>query len=99
MVSEARASLVEDALVGARGLLRPGAAGGPAEKAGVRQADLIIDVAGKRVSTLASFLRAVWQLGPAGTRIPLTLAREGDVQRRELLSVDRNDLLKRPSLH
>jgi S1-C subfamily serine protease len=75
------------------------AAGGPAEKAGVRQGDLIIDVAGKRVSTLAAFLRAVWQLGPAGTRIPLTLAREGDVQRRELLSVDRNDLLKRPSLH
>jgi S1-C subfamily serine protease len=73
--------------------------GGPADKAGVRESDLVLEVAGKRVTTLSAFLRAVWRLGPAGTRIPLTLAREGDVRRVELASVDRNSLLRGPSLH
>ena len=73
--------------------------GGPADKAGVRESDLVLEVSGKRVTTLSAFLRAVWRLGPAGTRIPLTLAREGDVRRVELASVDRNSLLRGPSLH
>ncbi len=75
------------------------ASGGPAEKAGVQQGDLVIDVAGQRVTTLAAFLRAVWKLGPAGTRIPMKIARGGDVLRVEIESVDRNDLLKGPQLH
>lgn len=75
------------------------AAGGPAAKAGIQQGDLVLEVAGTRVSTLAAFLRAVWALGPAGVRVPLKVARAGDVLRIELDSVDRNELLKRPRLH
>ena len=71
----------------------------PAAKAGIRQGDLVLEVAGTRVNSLAAFLRAVWRCGPAGTRIPLKVAREGDVLRFELASVDRGDLLKRPRLH
>ena len=72
---------------------------GPAAKAGILQGDLVLEVAGTRVNSLAAFLRAVWRCGPAGTRIPLKVAREGDVLRFEVESVDRNDLLKRPRLH
>lgn len=73
--------------------------GGPAERAGVRPGDMILDVAGERVVALAAFLRAVWALGNAGVSVPLTLARDGDVVRVRVASVDRTQLLRRPSLH
>ncbi len=75
------------------------AAGGPAEKGGVRMGDLVLEVAGRRVSGLADLFRNVWSLGAAGTEIPLTLAREGSVVKVRLRSADRNDFLKKPQLH
>ena len=72
---------------------------GPAHRAGVRQGDLVLEVAGARVTTLADMFRKVWRLGPAGTAIPLTLAREGSLINLRLESVDRNDFLKKPMLH
>ena len=61
--------------------------------------DLVLEVAGRRVSSLADLFRNVWSLGAAGTEIPLTLAREGSVVRVRLRSADRNDFLKKPQLH
>jgi S1-C subfamily serine protease len=75
------------------------AEGGPAASAGIKQGDLVLEVAGKRVNTLAQLFRTAWQTGPAGSRIPLTVAREGDVLRFEIKSADRNDFLKKPRLH
>lgn len=75
------------------------AAGGPAARAGIEQGDLVLEVGGNRVNSLPAMLRAIWKLGPAGTRIPLKVARSGDVLRVEIESVDRNDLLKGPRLH
>ena len=72
---------------------------GPAQKAGLRQSDLVLDVAGQPVATLAGFLRAVWSTGEAGTAVPLKIARGGDVLRIVVESVDRNDLLRRTRLH
>src|SRR6185436_2254245 len=57
---------------------------GPAARAGVRQRDLVLEVAGNRVTTLADLFRKVWSLGPAGTEIPLTLGRGGDLVRARL---------------
>lgn len=73
--------------------------GGPADRAGVRPGDLVIEVAGRRVDALAPFLRAVWALGPAGVAVPLVLAREGDLVPVTVTSVDRGLLLHRPALH
>lgn len=75
------------------------AAGGPAERAGVRAGDLVLGVAGTRAHTLAAFFRLVWGLGPAGVEVPLSLARAGDVLRVNVKSADRNDFLKKPHLH
>jgi S1-C subfamily serine protease len=74
------------------------AAGGPAERAGVRRGDLVIEVGGQRVSELAPFFRAMWRLGPAGTEIPLVLIRDGARVDVRVRSADRGDFLKKPSL-
>jgi S1-C subfamily serine protease len=75
------------------------APGGPAERAAVQVGDLVLEVAGERVSELAELFRKVWRLGPVGTEVPLTLAREGSVRRVQLRSADRQDFLKKPQLH
>jgi len=72
--------------------------GGPAERAGVRSGDVVLEVAGQRVSELATFFRAMWRLGPAGTEIPLVLDRDGTRVEMRVSSADRGDFLKKPSL-
>jgi hypothetical protein len=51
------------------------------------------------VSSLIAMFRRMWALGPAGVRVPLTLGRNDDVLRVEVLSIDRNAILKKPRLH
>lgn len=72
---------------------------GPADRAGVKRGDFVLEVAGARVTGLADLFRRVWQLGPAGVEVPLTLAREGAIVRVLVRSADRNDFLKKPRLH
>jgi S1-C subfamily serine protease len=75
------------------------APGGPAQRAGVQEGDLVLSVGAQRVTGLAEFFRAVWRLGPAGVEVPLTLGRDGDVLRFKVKSADRADFLKKPKLH
>ena len=74
------------------------ASGGPAERAGVAPGDLVVAVAGERVASLAELFRQIWRQGPAGTEIPLTLARNGAPLHLQVRSADRYDLLKKPSM-
>lgn len=74
------------------------ATGGPAERAGVHLGDVVRDVAGEPVEDLADFYRSVWQRGAAGTDVPLTLLREGHLEKVVVRSVDRSALLKKPQL-
>ncbi|HEX7327217.1 MAG TPA: S1C family serine protease [Casimicrobiaceae bacterium] len=74
------------------------AEGGPAERAGVREGDIVRNVAGTSINGLADFYRSVWSCGAAGTGIPLTLWRGGAIKEVTVASVDRNALLKKPSL-
>ena len=75
------------------------ASGGPAERAGVRAGDIVIEVSGERVGGLADLFRKIWRLGSAGVEVPLTLVREGAVSRVSAESVDRQELLRKPLLH
>jgi len=74
------------------------ATGGPAERAGVHAGDLVVAVGGERVASLAELFRAMWRMGPAGTEIPLTLARGAAPVYVTVRSGDRNDYLRKPSL-
>jgi S1-C subfamily serine protease len=73
--------------------------GGPADRAGIKPGDFVLEVAGTRVTELAATFRQIWAVGPAGTEIPLTIARDGNLQRITIHSADRNDFLKKPRLH
>ena len=75
------------------------AAGGPAERAGVKIGDLLLEVAGERVAGLAATFRRIWDAGPAGSEVALTLSRRGVRSRVQARSADRSDFLKKPRLH
>ena len=75
------------------------APGGPAERAGVKLGDLVLEVAGEPVSGLAMLYRKIWAFGPTGTEIALTLSRRGVSSRVQVTTADRNDFLKKPQLH
>ena len=72
---------------------------GPAMTAGLAQGDLILDVAGNRVHSLLTFLRAVWALGAAGVEVPLSVGREGELLKLRIRSADRNSMMYRPTAH
>jgi S1-C subfamily serine protease len=73
--------------------------GGPAKRANLQQGDIVLAVAGTEVSDLAEFFRKVWSLGKAGVEVPLTIFRDGRTVEARVVSGDRNNFLKRPSLH
>jgi S1-C subfamily serine protease len=72
---------------------------GPANRAGLEQGDLVVAVAGQRISTLADFFRRVWSLGQAGDEVPLTIHRDGNTFDVRVKSGDRETFLKKPRMH
>jgi S1-C subfamily serine protease len=72
--------------------------GGPADTAGVRPGDAVVEVAGERVQDLATMFRKIWRAGPAGTEITLTLARDGAPVKVKVRGADRTDFFKKPHL-
>lgn len=73
--------------------------GGPAQRAGIKEGDMVLGVGGQRIRGLAELFRAVWRLGEAGVEVPLAIARGGDVLHIKVKSADRADFLKKPNLH
>ncbi len=72
---------------------------GPAARAELKTGDVVLAVAGEKISSLASFYRKVWSLGSAGVEVPLTLYRDGVTFDVRLNSSDRAKFLKGPRLH
>lgn len=75
------------------------ATGGPADRAGIKLGDAVLAVAGARANGLADLFRKVWQLGPAGTEVPLTISRRETRIEVRATSADRADYLLKPRLH
>jgi len=71
---------------------------GPAQRAGLRVGDMIVQVGGENIDGLGAVYRKAWALGPAGVTVPLTIAREGVNAEVRVASIDRGDLLRKPSL-
>ena len=72
---------------------------GPAKRAGLREGDIVLAVAGEEINGLADFYRSIWSLGPAGVEVPLMLDREGDVFEVRVTSRDRRSYLKSARYH
>ncbi|MBL8671978.1 MAG: serine protease [Alphaproteobacteria bacterium] len=72
---------------------------GPAERAGVRQGDIVGAVAGERPASLAALFRSIWRQGPAGAEVPLTILREGATKAVRVKSADRAEFLLKPKLN
>ena len=72
---------------------------GPAQAADVRTGDIILAVAGREVSELATAFRKVWSLGNAGVEVPLLIYRDGRTFEVTITSGDRTRFLKGPSIH
>jgi S1-C subfamily serine protease len=68
--------------------------GGPADKAGLRQGDVITGVAGETPAGLADFYRKIWARGAAGATVPIEIERGGDKRRLDVQSINRLDHLK-----
>jgi S1-C subfamily serine protease len=67
---------------------------GPAARAGVRQGDVIVGVAGEPVKTHVQLYRKVWSLGAAGVEVPLRLSHGVDVRDVRVKSIDRSEYFK-----
>jgi S1-C subfamily serine protease len=75
------------------------APGGPADRAGIKVGDIVMDVAGEKPKSLADLWRRIWRLGPSGTEVPFKLLRKSALMDVRIRSADRNDFLKKPHLH
>src|SRR5258708_1332460 len=84
---------------GSRLVVAGPAPGGPAERAGIKVGDMVLEVAGEKPSSLADLWRRVWRLGAAGCEVPLKMLRKNRVSHLRLQSADRGDFLKKPHLH
>ena len=75
------------------------APGGPAERAGVKVGDIIVELAGEKPASLADLWRRVWACGPSGSTVPMRLLRKSATVNAQITSADRSDFLKKPHLH
>jgi S1-C subfamily serine protease len=70
------------------------APGGPAERAGVHQGDVVEGVAGETARSLEQLYREIRRQGAAGASIPLDLRQGGATRRVDIKSINRLDHLK-----
>jgi len=84
---------------GAKLVVAAVAPGGPAERAGIKVGDAVMEVAGEKPESLADLWRRTWALGAPGVQVPLRLLRKERVLDLKLQSADRADFLKKPHLH
>lgn len=75
------------------------APGAPAEKAGLKVGDALLEVGGGKPASLADLFRRIWACGDAGSEVRIKYLRETSTREAVLKSVDRNDFLKKPHLH
>ena len=70
------------------------ASAGPARKAGIKQGDIVLEVAGQKIRDQADFYRKVWALGRAGVMVSMTVLQGAGLKTIKIKSADRYDYLK-----
>jgi len=67
---------------------------GPAEKAGIKNGDIVVGVGADPVKTHEDLYRKVWGLGAAGVEVPLKVLQGVDMRELKLRSIDRFQYFK-----
>jgi S1-C subfamily serine protease len=67
---------------------------GPADKAGIRNGDIVVGVGADPVKSHEELYRRVWGLGAAGIEVPLKILQGADVREFKLRSIDRFQYFK-----
>ena len=80
--------------IGGRLVVRRVTPGGPAERAGLRNGDVIQGIGGEAARGLADLYRKLWARGQAGTVIPLDITQDGAARRLDVTSISRRAHLK-----
>ena len=72
---------------------------GPAAVAGIVAGDIILSIDGEKVASLETFYQALWNRGPAGVMVVLTVLHGPTMREVPVLSIDRADFVrKRPTV-
>jgi serine protease Do len=61
----------------------------PADRAGLKQGDIVVAVAGDSVRTHAELYKRIWGLGAAGVEVPLRVLQGADMRELKVRSIDR----------
>jgi S1-C subfamily serine protease len=72
---------------------------GPADRAGLKQGDIVVGVGDEPVKTHADLYRKMWALGAAGVEVPLKILQSGDVREVRVRSIDRFQYFKSKQVH
>jgi serine protease Do len=72
---------------------------GPADKAGIRNGDIVIGVGADPVGSHEDLYRRVWGLGAAGIEVPLKILQGADVREFRLRSIDRFQYFKEKPIY
>ncbi|MFO1067137.1 MAG: S1C family serine protease [Geminicoccaceae bacterium] len=75
------------------------AANGPAAQAGLRPADVIVEIDGLPVGGLADLYRQLWSAGEAGVGVGLAILRDGNRRTVTVRTTTRESMLRRPRSH
>jgi S1-C subfamily serine protease len=67
---------------------------GPADRAGIRDGDIVVGVGREPVTSQEEFYRKVWGLGAAGVEVPLKVLQGVDMRDLRLRSIDRFQYFK-----
>lgn len=68
--------------------------GGPADRAGIRDGDMLIGIGGADLSSLADFYRRLWAHGNAGVEVPLRVLQGAQVREVTVRSIDRMEYFR-----
>ncbi len=72
---------------------------GPCAGSDVEPGDVVLAVNDDNIESMAQMYRRVWGIGPAGSTVTLKLLRDGEVHTVDVVSAERDRVMKNPRTH
>ncbi len=72
---------------------------GPCAGSDVEPGDVVLAVNDDKIESMAQMYRRVWAIGPAGSTVTLKLLRDGEVHTVDVVSAERDRVMKNPRTH